>query len=85
MMTYAIHIIANLLAFGIGCYLIGITATKEINKTLHIVNKRLGLKKERSLALERFTKLVEWHSFIKQLSNLNKGFNYFSIWRGGGV
>ena len=63
-------ILATLASFGIGCYLVGITATKEIKTVLQTADKRISLKKERSLAMKRFTELIAWHSLVKQLSKL---------------
>lgn len=79
-LTFTLFLVANILTFGIGCYLIGITATKEIKNTLQIADKKLRLKKERPLAMKRFTDLIKWHSIIKQLSkstftNSLKAFN----------
>lgn len=59
---------------GFGGYLVGITVTKEIKCVLQTADKRLGLKKERSLAMKRFKQLIEWHSIVKQLS---KFLDYF--------
>lgn len=70
MLTYTLFVIANVASFGIGCFLIGFTATKEIKNILHIVDKKLRLKEEHSLAMKRFTELIEWHSMVKQLSKL---------------
>lgn len=70
MLTYTLFVIANVASFGIGFFLIGITATKEIKNILHIVDKKLRLKEEHSLAMKRFTELIEWHSMVKQLSKL---------------
>lgn len=67
-MAYNFFVIANIAAFGIGCYLIGITTTREIKSILYIADKRLKLKKERLLAMKRFKELIEWHAMVKQLS-----------------
>lgn len=66
--SYALFIVANTLSFGIGCYLFGITVTKEIKGILQTADKKLSLKTEQSTAMKRFSELVKWHSFIKQLS-----------------
>lgn len=65
-------VIAIVAAFGIGCYLIGITVTKNLKRMLHIADKRIKLKRGRSLAMERFTDLIKWHVLVKQLSELKK-------------
>lgn len=70
MMAYTFFLTAHIASFGLGCYLIGITVTKEINGVLQIADKRLRSKRERSLAKKRFTELIKWHSIIKQLSKL---------------
>lgn len=63
-------IVSIILSFGIGSFLIAITSTNEIKSVFIIVNEKLRLKSERSLALNRFTELVECHSMLKQLSKL---------------
>lgn len=70
MMTYTLFVIANLTAFGIGCYLIGITVSKEFVNIMKIANEKLKSKRKRSTAMKRFTELIEWHALVKQLSEL---------------
>lgn len=77
MLTYTYFLFANILSFGCGCYIFGKTVTKEVKGVLYILDERLRSKTERSLAMKRFTQLIEWHSFIKQLSKLK--FNRIKI------
>lgn len=48
--------------------MLGITTTNEIKSVFIIANEKLRLESERSLALDRFTELVELHAMVKQLS-----------------
>lgn len=79
MMTYTLFVIGNLAAFGIGCFLVGITVTEEFQSVLKIANKRISLKSERTLAYKRFTVLIEWQSLVKQLSGLMVVFYFFDF------
>lgn len=45
-----------------------ITLSSEIKSIIKTAGKKLRLKSERSLALSRFTELIQWHSMVKQLS-----------------
>lgn len=68
--TFMLFFISVIISLGIGCYLFGITTANEIKSVFIIANKKLRLKSEHSLALKRFTELVELHSMAKQLSKL---------------
>lgn len=68
MTAYTAFVLANISAFGIGCFIIGIMAAKEIKSISQIAGRKIGLKKERSLAMKRFKELIGWHAITKQLS-----------------
>lgn len=67
--TYILFFISVIASLGVGCDLLIITMSNEIKSIIKIANKKLRLKKERSLALNRFTEIIEWHSMVKQLSD----------------
>lgn len=75
MLAYTFFLTANIASFGLECYFIGFSTTREINGILRIADKKLIIKKEHSLAMKRFTELIEWHSFVKQLSELKLASN----------
>lgn len=64
--TYMLFCLSAITSLGIGADIIAITVSNEIKTIIKIANKKLRSKKERPLALKRFTEIIEWHSMVKQ-------------------
>lgn len=68
LLSYSLVLISGVASFGIGCYILANTTSTELKTIIQKTNKKLRLKSQRSLALDRFIDLVEWHAKCKELS-----------------
>lgn len=65
--TYLFYLIGGLVAFGIGAYVFGIKAAKEVQMGLDLLNIKLKIKDPKE-SLKFMSIFVHYHSILKQLS-----------------
>lgn len=67
---YSFSVIACGLALGIGAYWLAISATKELQRVLHVINDQAQVNERQSNELNTllFAEFIDAHGTVKQLS-----------------
>ena len=68
--TYLLLLVACLLTLSCGCLLFMLTMIKVAKQSLHSINKTAKLKSKRTLISNQLTQFIQYHSILKQLSEL---------------
>lgn len=76
--TYLFYLIGGLAAFGIGAYIFGIKAAKEVQIGLEILDIKLKSRDEVKKSVKYISVFVHYHSIMKQLSFVSS-FPHFQL------
>lgn len=75
MLTYGLMIVASVAATGIGYYFFLIAMSQTIKGSLIVINRNVEGKPEQKCIWEQLIEFLEYHSNVKQLSEILFFFN----------
>lgn len=64
---YIMYLLSDVLAVGVGCFLLVTRAITEFQNILIFINEHAKIKTEREQTTERIMAFIEFHAILKQL------------------